>query len=83
MASDIDIYHAATLLLDRYGTGALVEVARHAFALRDCGDVGGYRVWKRIVVVIGTIDEPRRARSSSQMSVPSGNKNGGADLVPR
>jgi hypothetical protein len=59
MASDSDVYRAANLLLERYGSCALVEAARHAFALRDCGDVDGYRVWKRIVAVIGAIDEPR------------------------
>jgi hypothetical protein len=61
MISDLDIYRAANLLIDRYGADALIEAARMIDRMLELGDPEGQAVWRRI----------RRAIEALQTS-PSG-----------
>src|SRR5205823_11556404 len=45
MVSDLDIYRAANLLINRHGTNALIEAARMIDRMLDLGDPEGKRVW--------------------------------------
>jgi hypothetical protein len=46
--SDLDIYRAAKLLIDRHGTDAIVEAGRLLDLMLDRGDMEGRQVWFRI-----------------------------------
>ena len=52
MTSDIDLWRAAKLLIDRYGNTAPVEAMRRADALAAQGDTAGKIVWLRILEAI-------------------------------
>ena len=54
MASDIDIYRSAKLLVTQHGDEAPIHAAMRADELHEKGDLDGYAVWRRI---IGAIDE--------------------------
>jgi hypothetical protein len=46
--SELDIYRAAHLLIDRHGGDALVEAARMIDRMLELSDPEGRQVWKRI-----------------------------------
>ena len=52
MTSDLDVYRAAHLLVERYGDDAPVEADMRADELTEAGDMEGVAVWKRIVKAI-------------------------------
>ncbi len=66
MISDLDIYGSADVLIREHGEDAAIEAAQQADDTLDRGDLGGFAVWKRILVAIEEIrrtepadDEPR------------------------
>jgi hypothetical protein len=46
--SELDIYRAANLLIDRHRGDALIQAARMIDRMLDLGDPEGWQVWKRI-----------------------------------
>jgi hypothetical protein len=48
MITDLDIYRAANLLIDRYGDDALTEAAQMIDRMLAEGDSEGRIVWRRI-----------------------------------
>ncbi len=52
MASDIDIYRTANVLVKRYGDAAALEAAQRADAMLDKGSVDGQRVWNRVLAAV-------------------------------
>jgi hypothetical protein len=46
--SDLDIYRAANLLIERHGNDAVVEAGRVLDLMLDRGDMEGRQVWLRI-----------------------------------
>jgi hypothetical protein len=46
--SDLDIYRAANLLIERHGTDAVVEAGRLVDLMLDRGDMEGRQVWLQI-----------------------------------
>ena len=46
--TEIDIYRAAKLLIDRHGKHAALEAAGRADKMLACRDIDGERVWLRI-----------------------------------
>jgi hypothetical protein len=52
MISDLDIYRAANLLIDRHGSDAVVEAARLIDLMLNRGNGQGRLVWKRIKLAI-------------------------------
>lgn len=60
MISNLDIYRAATLLIDRHGAEALNEAARLIDVMLARGDEEGRLVWGRIKQAIADLQaEPR------------------------
>ena len=59
MISDLDLWHAAQVMVKRYGDGATTEAAMRADEFLDQGDLDGKRLWMRIVQ---TIEELQRER---------------------
>jgi hypothetical protein len=57
MISDLDIYRAANLLIDRHGADAVIEAARLIGRMLDHGDYEGQVVWRRIKRAIETLQE--------------------------
>jgi hypothetical protein len=55
MTSDLDIYRAANLLIDRYGADALIEAAQMIDRMLANGDHEGRIVWRRIKRAIETL----------------------------
>ena len=53
MIPEIDIWRAATLILERYGERALEESASRADELASAGDDNGVAVWRRISDAVG------------------------------
>ncbi len=49
MIPDLDIYHAANLLVKQHGKDAPIHAAMRADAMLEAGDLDGYAVWKRIL----------------------------------
>jgi len=58
MISEIDIYRAANLVIERHGADALIEAARMIDLMLDHGDPEGQRVWQRIRRAIETSQAP-------------------------
>ncbi len=52
MTSNLDIYRAAHLLIERHGDDAPIEAAMGADELMDASDMEGEAVWLRIVRAI-------------------------------
>ena len=52
MITDLDIYRAANLLIERHGTDAVVEAGRLLDLMLDRGDMEGRQVWLRRGVVV-------------------------------
>ena len=48
MISDLDIYRAAHLLIERYGADTVIEAAREVEAMLESGDQDGRQVFLRI-----------------------------------
>jgi hypothetical protein len=48
MVSDLDIWRAANLLIQRYGADAAIEAAKRVDQMLERGDLDGNAVWKRI-----------------------------------
>jgi hypothetical protein len=60
---EIDIWRAATLMLNRYGERALEESALRADELASTGDGNGVAIWRRISDAVGQCQH-HPARSS-------------------
>lgn len=60
MISDLDIYRAANLLLERHGADALMEAARRIDTMLDRGDLDGRLLWLRIKHAIEALQAPSR-----------------------
>ncbi len=50
LVSDLDIFRSANLLIKHHGQDAPIHAAMRADAMLETGDLGGYAVWKRIVM---------------------------------
>jgi hypothetical protein len=48
VVSDLDIYRAANLLIDRYGADALIEAPRMIDRMLELGNPEGQAVWRRL-----------------------------------
>lgn len=59
---EIDIYRAAKLLVDQYGSDAAVQADLRADAMIERGDMAGATVWKRIVRAIAEL-QSRKGRN--------------------
>ncbi len=55
MILDLDIYHAANLLVKQHGEDAPIEAAMRADAMLEAGDLGGSAVWRRILRAVGEL----------------------------
>ncbi len=58
MISDLDIYRAANLLLERHGANAMVEAAKRIDTMLDRGDMDGRLLWLRIKRAIEALQAP-------------------------
>ena len=52
MISEIDIWHAAALMMKRYGDKAPIESGKRGDELANAGDDGGTAIWRRIEVAV-------------------------------
>ena len=52
MTTDLDIWRAAKLLMDRHGENATTEAMKRADALAAQGDAAGKVVWLRILEAV-------------------------------
>lgn len=59
--SDLDIYRAANLLIERHGADAVIEAARRIDAMLDHDDLDGRQVWLRVRRAIVALQGPRAA----------------------
>jgi hypothetical protein len=48
LISELDIYRAANMLIERHGAEAVIEAAKTIDKMLDNGDLGGRAVWRRI-----------------------------------
>ncbi len=60
MASNIDIYRSAKLLIDQHGEDAGLEAAMRADAMLEKGNMDGKRVWLRIIAAIEEMQRTER-----------------------
>jgi hypothetical protein len=58
LISDLDIYRAANLLVDRHGPNALIEAAQMIDRMLANGDEEGRLVWRRIKRAIEKLQAP-------------------------
>ncbi len=52
MTSDLDIYRAANVIIERYGKDAQIHSTKRASAMLDKGDLDAYAAWKRVLRAI-------------------------------
>ena len=50
--SDADVFHTASRLIERYGQDAVTGAGMRAEELLTTGNMDGYRMWKRVGMVI-------------------------------
>ena len=55
MTPDLNIYHAASVIIEQYGEDARVHAAMRADERREAGDSNGYAAFKRVLRVIEEI----------------------------
>ena len=60
MASDLDIYRSASVLIRHRGEDAPIEAAMRADAMLERGDLDGYAVWRRIVKAVEELHRTER-----------------------
>ena len=60
MISELDIYRAANLLIERHGADALIEAARLIDRMLERGDGDGQLVWMHIRRAIEALQAPRQ-----------------------
>jgi hypothetical protein len=65
VASDLDIYRSANILLREHGEDAPIEAAMRADALLEAGDMEGHAVWVRIVKAVGDLLSRERPAGAS------------------
>ncbi|MEE8392809.1 MAG: hypothetical protein V3R66_00575 [Rhodospirillales bacterium] len=53
--TDADIFRSAGKMVKRHGHGAILISALRANELLNQGNMDGYRMWKRIIMVIGEL----------------------------
>jgi hypothetical protein len=58
MISNLDIYRAANLLIERHGADAVIEAARMIDRMLDLSDPEARSVWKRIKRAIEALQAP-------------------------
>ncbi len=65
MASELDIYRTANVLVKHYGEDAALEAAQRADAMLEKGAIDGQRVWKRVLAAVKEIqrEEPREGEA--------------------
>ena len=63
--SELDIYRAANVLIDRHGADALIAAARMIDRMLELGDPEGPLVWKRIK---GAIEQLQAAPTAMHLS---------------
>jgi hypothetical protein len=68
MASNLDIYRSAKLLIDQHGDEAPIHAAMMVDELREAGDMDGRATWWRILRAIDELrrTEPGAARGCSE-----------------
>ena len=60
MISDLDIWRAANLLIQRHGEDAEIEAAKRADQMLERCDLDGQVVWKRIRRAIVELQAPAK-----------------------
>ena len=60
MISDLDIWRAAILLIQRHGEDAEIEAAKRADQMLERGDLDGQVAWKRIRRAIVELQAPAK-----------------------
>ena len=55
VTSDIDVYRSAKLLIDKHGDEAPIHAAMKADDMLYEGDLGGERVWLRILAAVNEL----------------------------
>jgi hypothetical protein len=58
LVTDLDIYRAANMLIQRHGADALIEAARMIDRMLDRSDAEGRQVWRRIKQAIEALQAP-------------------------
>jgi hypothetical protein len=66
MASTIDIYRTAAVLIRQHGDWAALEAAGRADALQERGDRDGERVWVRVLAAVEELQCTERPEGVSQ-----------------
>lgn len=61
MVSELDIYRAANLLIERHRTDAVIEAAKMIDRMLDRADAEGWQVWRRIKRAIEALQAPPSA----------------------
>ena len=61
MISHLDLWRAANILIERYGTEAAFVAAQHADEMLATGDVEGELVWKRVLAAINELHRTKVA----------------------
>jgi hypothetical protein len=56
--SDLDVYRAANMLIERHADDALIEAARRVDLMLERGDRDGQLVWLRIKRAIEALQAP-------------------------
>ncbi len=64
MTSDLDIYRAAHLLIERHGDDAPIEAAMGADELMETRDLEGVAVWKMILKAIEELLSKERPKDA-------------------
>jgi triphosphoribosyl-dephospho-CoA synthetase len=63
MTSDLDIYRAANLLIERHGGDAAFKAAQRADELLNRGDRDGEMLWLRILEAVEALQRSAPARN--------------------
>ena len=59
--SDLDLWRAANLMIERHGDDTALVAAQRADELLAAGDIEGQLVWKRIIAAINELQRTQLA----------------------
>ena len=65
MASEIDIYRTANVLIREHGEDAALEAAQRADAMLEKGTIEGQRLLKRVLAAVKEIQRPMAAAAEA------------------
>ena len=65
MIDNVDVFHAANMLIKQFGEDAPIRAAQRADEMLEQGDIDGLAAWKRILATVNELLDKERPEDAS------------------